>query len=145
MAHLSDTQTIHTGEVDFVHTGPGTLAGRYLRMIWQPVYASEDLKPGYAAPIRIMSEDFTLYRGESGAAYIVDFRCAHRGTQLSNSWHSSWLILANKGHRRFRVIPSWKKRASSTSAAISAIATISTPWRTASIRRMCRLPMPNPI
>ncbi|MEA2639079.1 MAG: hypothetical protein QOF51_473, partial [Chloroflexota bacterium] len=22
---------------DFVHTGPGTLAGRYLRRFWQPV------------------------------------------------------------------------------------------------------------
>ena len=86
MSSPADMQTTHTGEVDFVHTGPGTLAGRYLRMFWQPVYASEDLKPGYAAPIRIMSEDFTLYRGESGAAYIVDFRCAHRGTQLSLGW-----------------------------------------------------------
>jgi len=86
MSSLSDMQTIHAAKMDFVHTGPGTLAGRYLRMFWQPVYASEELKPGYAVPIRIMSEDFTLYRGESGAPYIVDFRCAHRGTQLSLGW-----------------------------------------------------------
>jgi 5,5'-dehydrodivanillate O-demethylase oxygenase subunit len=86
MSSLSDMQTIHAAKMDFVHTGRGTLAGRYLRMFWQPVYASEDLKPGYAVPIRIMSEDFTLYRGESGAPYIVDFRCAHRGTQLSLGW-----------------------------------------------------------
>ena len=76
----------HIHDMDFVHTGPDTLAGRYLRLFWQPVYVSEDLKPGYAVPIRIMSEDFTLYRGESGAPYIVDFRCAHRGTQLSLGW-----------------------------------------------------------
>src|SRR5262245_35631718 len=69
--------------VDFVHTGPETLAGRYLRMFWQPIYLSSELKPGYAVPIRIMGEDFTLFRGESGAAYVIDFRCAHRGTQLS--------------------------------------------------------------
>jgi 5,5'-dehydrodivanillate O-demethylase len=37
-------------------------------------------------PIRIMGEDFTLYRGASGAPYVVDFRCAHRGTQLSIGW-----------------------------------------------------------
>jgi len=86
MSSLSDMQTTHAAKMDFVYTGPGTLAGRYLRMFWQPVYASEELKPGYAVPIRIMSEDFTLYRGESGAAYIVDFRCAHRGTQLSLGW-----------------------------------------------------------
>ena len=82
----SEMPTESTRDVDFVHTAPGTLAGRYLRMFWQPVYASEELKPGCAVPIRIMSEDFTLYRGESGAAYTVDFRCAHRGTQLSLGW-----------------------------------------------------------
>ena len=31
---------------DFVHTGPGTLAGRFLRNFWQPVYRVKDLKPG---------------------------------------------------------------------------------------------------
>ena len=71
---------------DYVHTGPGTLAGRYLRMFWQPVYRSEDLAPGRAKPIRIMSEPLTLYRGESGAPHVVAFRCAHRGTQLSVGW-----------------------------------------------------------
>jgi 5,5'-dehydrodivanillate O-demethylase len=33
-----------------------------------------------------MSEQFTLYRGESGAPYLVAFRCAHRQTQLSVGW-----------------------------------------------------------
>jgi 5,5'-dehydrodivanillate O-demethylase oxygenase subunit len=33
-----------------------------------------------------MGEDFTLYRGESGKSYVVDFRCAHRQTQLSVGW-----------------------------------------------------------
>jgi 5,5'-dehydrodivanillate O-demethylase len=33
-----------------------------------------------------MSEDLTLYRGESGTPYAVAFRCAHRGTQLSTGW-----------------------------------------------------------
>ena len=73
-------------EADFVHTGPGTLAGRYLRMFWQPVYRAKDLGVGRAVPIRIMSENFTLYRGESGRPYMVEFRCAHRGTQLSTGW-----------------------------------------------------------
>src|SRR3954451_8659959 len=71
---------------DFVHTGPGTLAGRYLRSFWQPVALSQDLPAGRALPIRIMSEDFTLYRGESGTPHLVAFRCAHRGTQLSTGW-----------------------------------------------------------
>jgi 5,5'-dehydrodivanillate O-demethylase oxygenase subunit len=33
-----------------------------------------------------MSERFTLYRGESGTLHLVDFRCPHRGTQLSAGW-----------------------------------------------------------
>jgi 5,5'-dehydrodivanillate O-demethylase oxygenase subunit len=71
---------------DWLHTGPGTLAGRYLRMFWQPVALGEELAAGRAKPIRIMSEDFTLYRGDVGRAHAVAFRCAHRGTQLSTGW-----------------------------------------------------------
>jgi len=71
---------------DFVHTGAGTLAGRYMRRFWQPVYVSRNLTPGAAKPIRVMSEDFTLYRGEAGTPHVVAFRCAHRGTQLSTGW-----------------------------------------------------------
>jgi 5,5'-dehydrodivanillate O-demethylase oxygenase subunit len=71
---------------DFIHTGAGTLAGRYLRMFWQPICCSHEILNGQALPIRIMDEEFTLYRGESGAAYLVGNRCAHRGTQLSAGW-----------------------------------------------------------
>lgn len=71
---------------DFVHTGPGTVAGRYMRLFWQPVYYSEQLRPGRAVPIRVMGEDFTLYRSQTGTAHLVGFRCPHRGTQLSTGW-----------------------------------------------------------
>jgi 5,5'-dehydrodivanillate O-demethylase len=71
---------------DFVHTGPGTLAGRYLRRFWHPMYRAQDLALGQTKPIRIMGEDFTLYRGRSGKPYVVAFRCPHRGTQLSVGW-----------------------------------------------------------
>lgn len=73
-------------DVDFVHTAPGTLAGTYWRRYWHPVYVTGRLKPGRAVPIRILGQDFTLYRGETGTPYIIDFRCAHRGTQLSVGW-----------------------------------------------------------
>lgn len=69
--------------VDFVHTGPGTLAGRYMRQFWQPIYQAEDLALGRAVPVRVMGEDFTLYRGEGGTPHLLEFRCAHRGAQLS--------------------------------------------------------------
>jgi len=75
-----------TDWTDFVHTGPDTLCGRYLRTFWQPVSRSEDLAAGEAKPVRIMSEDFTLYRGGAGDVHLLDFRCAHKGTQLSVGW-----------------------------------------------------------
>src|SRR5205814_5830003 len=71
---------------DFIHTGPGTLAGRYLRRFWQPVYVAKDLLPGTATTFRTMSEDFTLYRGETGAPHLLQLRCAHRATQLNTGW-----------------------------------------------------------
>mgnify|MGYP002021952591 CR=1 FL=1 len=64
-------------------TGPGTLAGRYMRQFWHPVASLKDLAPRRCKPVRVMGENFTLYRGESGMPYLVDSRCAHRGTQLS--------------------------------------------------------------
>jgi 5,5'-dehydrodivanillate O-demethylase oxygenase subunit len=67
----------------FAHTGPGTLAGRYLRSYWQPVYRVQDLAPGRALPIQVMSEPLTLYRGEDGTPHLIAGRCAHRGTLLS--------------------------------------------------------------
>lgn len=72
--------------VDFTHVGPGTLAGRYLRMFWQPIYRSQDLPPGRAVPVRIAGENLTVYRGEGRAVHVVALRCAHRGTQLSVGW-----------------------------------------------------------
>lgn len=71
---------------DFVFTGPGTVAGNYLRRFWNPVYHSVDLKPGRPVPLRIMRQTFTLYRGESGTVHLTDGRCPHRGTQLSSAW-----------------------------------------------------------
>src|SRR5882672_8603204 len=72
--------------VDFdalVRTGPATLAGRYLRSFWQPVYHGVDIARGCAKPLRIMGESFALYRGASGELHLVDGLCPHRGTRLS--------------------------------------------------------------
>jgi 5,5'-dehydrodivanillate O-demethylase len=68
-------------EVPF--SGPGRLAGRYLRQFWTPVGVSEELKPGRAKPIHVMNEKFTLFRGTEGVAHVLPFACPHRGTQLS--------------------------------------------------------------
>jgi len=73
-------------EVDITSTRPGTPGGKFLRQFWLAVQRSEDLEPGQAKPIRIMSEDYTLYRGESGRAQVMDYRCPHRGAQLHLGW-----------------------------------------------------------
>jgi 5,5'-dehydrodivanillate O-demethylase oxygenase subunit len=44
-------------------TGPDTAGGRFMRQFWMPVMRVEDLPKGQAKPIRVMSEDFAVYRG----------------------------------------------------------------------------------
>ena len=71
---------------DFLRTGPDTIGGRYLRSFWQPIMRGEDIEKGRAKPVRIMSEDFAVFRGESGKVYVTEPRCAHRGAKLSIGW-----------------------------------------------------------
>src|ERR1700722_19729329 len=71
---------------DFVHTRPGTLAGRYLRRYWQPIFVCEKLAKGAIVPIRILGEDLALYRGESGQAHVITNECPHRLSVLSTGW-----------------------------------------------------------
>src|SRR4030095_17180175 len=71
---------------DLISTRPGSLAGMFMRRFWHPIHRAEALRAGQAKPIEIMSERFTLYRGESGPPHVVGFRCPHRGTQLSSGW-----------------------------------------------------------
>jgi 5,5'-dehydrodivanillate O-demethylase len=87
---LAKRKTIRTHKKlryeDLVFTRPDTLAGTFMRRFWHPIHRAEDLRAGEAKPIEIMSERFTLYRGETGTPHVVDFRCPHRGTQLSAGW-----------------------------------------------------------
>jgi 5,5'-dehydrodivanillate O-demethylase len=73
-------------QADFAQTGPGTLAGRYMRRFWHPVYTSQDLLPGRPARIQVMGEHFTLFRGEGGGAFLLQDRCPHRQTSLFLGW-----------------------------------------------------------
>lgn len=71
---------------DLIRTGPDTPGGRCMRLYWQPVYVAKNLHPGWAKPVKILGEDLTLYRGESGTPYLIAGKCAHRGMQLSAGW-----------------------------------------------------------
>jgi 5,5'-dehydrodivanillate O-demethylase len=67
----------------FTAIGPDTAAGKLLRSFWQPVYLARLLPSGRAVPLRILGQDFTLFRGESGTPHLIGDRCAHRGVPLS--------------------------------------------------------------
>lgn len=67
-------------------TGAGTPMGRLLRRFWHPVALSRDVARGSAKAVRLLSEDLTLYRGESGDPHLVAGRCAHRLTMLHTGW-----------------------------------------------------------
>ena len=67
-------------------TSRESLMGKLLRQFWQPVARSEMLEPGKTRPLRILGEDLTLYRGESGRPYLVGGRCPHRLTLLHSGW-----------------------------------------------------------
>jgi hypothetical protein len=74
-----DTVRAHTAAdyTDFEHTGPGTLAGRFLRLFWQPIHVAEEPKPGWAVPL--------LFGGEAprppqaGSAVHVVLSAPHSG------------------------------------------------------------------
>lgn len=72
--------------IRFDETAPDSLAGQYMRRFWQPICIAAELKPGKAKPIRALGESFTLYRGQSGGLHLTEFRCPHRGVQLSTGW-----------------------------------------------------------
>ena len=67
-------------------TSPDTLMGKLLRKFWQPIAISERLRKGTARALRVLGEDLTLYRGESGQPYLVGGRCAHRCSVLHTGW-----------------------------------------------------------
>jgi 5,5'-dehydrodivanillate O-demethylase len=72
--------------IDLATTRRGTPGGIFLRQFWHAIHRSQDLAPGQAKPIRIMSEDYALYRGASGQARVVDYRCPHRGAPIHLGW-----------------------------------------------------------
>lgn len=68
---------------DLTAIGPGSLAGRLLRRHWQPIYVDDELPARRPVRLRLLGEDFTLYRGESGEPHLIGARCPHRGLLLS--------------------------------------------------------------
>jgi 5,5'-dehydrodivanillate O-demethylase len=72
--------------VDLATTQPGTPGGIFMRRFWHAIGRSAELAAGDAKPIRIMSEDYALYRSDAGAPHIVQHHCPHRGAPLHLGW-----------------------------------------------------------
>ena len=64
--------------------GPGTPMGTLLRRYWLPVAASVEVPPGGVKAVRVLGEEFALFRAASGEPALVDARCPHRGASLAH-------------------------------------------------------------
>ena len=63
--------------------GPGTPMGELLRRYWHPVAGVDALAREPVVPVRLLGQDWVLYRDLEGRYGLVDRRCAHRGADLS--------------------------------------------------------------
>ena len=64
-------------------TGPDTPAGQWLRRYWWPVGAVEELAREPVQPVRLLSENLTLYQDLKGNVGLIGERCAHRAISLA--------------------------------------------------------------
>ncbi len=67
-------------------TSAHTAMGKMLRKFWHPIALSSSVAAGTAKAVRLLGEDFALYRGESGTPHLIVNRCAHRLTKLHTGW-----------------------------------------------------------
>jgi hypothetical protein len=64
-------------------SGPGTPAGKLLRLYWQPAALTEELQgPRPVKPVRLLGEDLVLFKDARGRYGLLEKHCAHRGADL---------------------------------------------------------------
>jgi len=85
-AEPSLEKRVEVSLADIERVGPGTLNGRYMRRFWHPVFHAADIQVGHVRPLRILGEDFVLFRGESDRPQVLAPRCMHRGMSLVPGW-----------------------------------------------------------
>ncbi len=67
----------------FTRVDAGTPTGEMLRRYWWPVGFSEELKEkGRPLRIKLLCEDFVLFRDGNGRLGILGLHCSHRGSSL---------------------------------------------------------------
>jgi 5,5'-dehydrodivanillate O-demethylase oxygenase subunit len=63
--------------------GPGTPMGELLRRYWHPVAATAEMEPGSVRPVRLLGEDFVLFRSADDDCGLLDRHCTHRRADLA--------------------------------------------------------------
>ena len=63
--------------------GKGTPMGELMRRYWHAIATTADLDNDPVRRVRILGENLTLYRSESGELGLVAERCPHRGAELA--------------------------------------------------------------
>ena len=61
--------------------GPGTPMGALLRRYWWPIWFSEQVRD-QPVPVRLLAEDFILFRQPDGRLGLLERHCAHRRASL---------------------------------------------------------------
>src|SRR3546814_3665625 len=76
--------TTHEQNMRMTRVGADQPAGQLLRRYWQPVALIEeleDIRP--VRPVKLMGQDFVLFRDEQGRYGLLDRDCPHRGADLA--------------------------------------------------------------
>ena len=71
--------------------GPGTPCGELMRRYWQPAALLDEFDPRFDAAmalrpikaVRLLGQDFVLFRDDSGTWGLLDRDCPHRGADLA--------------------------------------------------------------
>src|SRR5262249_59241016 len=67
-------------------TGPGTAAGKLMRMFWQPAALVDELDARRPLkPVRLLGEDLVLFRNSDGRHGMIARHCPHRGADLASA------------------------------------------------------------
>ena len=67
----------------FTRVGPGTPCGEMMRRYWWPVGFADEIKGQRPRKVKLLGEEFVLFRDGSGAIGMLDLLCAHRRTSLA--------------------------------------------------------------
>lgn len=68
---------------ELTRVGPGTPMGELLRYYWYPIAFEEDFDTKPSKSVRLLSEDWTIYKTPSGKYGIIGEHCPHRRASLT--------------------------------------------------------------